>query len=125
MKVPISSIYPESHSSDCGLQRETVLLILDYRHVSIKISGQSGMDYAGANVEKLLVILLDHLISEGEWRYHNIGSNDISLNNYLSVFHSGFGSLKTCLSPLADSALGAAGRHCPEKNLNTNIPKTN
>jgi hypothetical protein len=59
MKVPISSIYPES-------QRETVLLILDYRHVSIKISGQSGMDYAGANVEKLLVILLDHLINEGE-----------------------------------------------------------
>jgi hypothetical protein len=118
-----SSIYSESHSSDCGLQHETALLILDYLHVSIKSSDQSGIDDAGADVEKLPVILLDHLISEGEWRYHNVGSNDVSLNNHLYVFHPGFGSLKTCLSPLVDSALGAVGRHCLEKNLHTNIPK--
>jgi len=48
-----SSIYPESHSSDCGLQREIALLILDYLHISIKISNQSGIDDVGADIEKL------------------------------------------------------------------------
>jgi hypothetical protein len=60
-----SNIIPESHSSDCYLQREIALLILDYLHVSIKISNQSRINDAGANVEKLPVILLDHLINEG------------------------------------------------------------
>jgi hypothetical protein len=96
---------------------------LDYLHVSIKISDQLGIDDAATDVEKLPVILLDHLINEGELWYHNFDYNDVSLNNHLSVFHPSFGSPKTCLSPLADSALGAAGRHCPKKNLNTNIPK--
>jgi hypothetical protein len=109
-----SSIDPEGHSSNGGLQRETTLLILDYLHESIKILDQYGIYDIGAIVEKLPVILLDHLINEGERRYHNVSFNDISLDNNLPVFFSGFGSLNACLSPLADSVLGAVGRHCLE-----------
>jgi hypothetical protein len=106
--VDKSSIYPESHLSDCVFHREFALVILDYLHVSIKILNQYGIDDARVDVEKLPMILLDHLINEGEWRYHNVGSNDVSLNNHLHVFYPGSSSLKICLSPPVDSALGAA-----------------
>jgi hypothetical protein len=41
-----SSIDFEGHSSDCGLQRETALLILDYLHESMKITDQPGINNA-------------------------------------------------------------------------------
>jgi hypothetical protein len=104
------------------------LLILDYLHESIKIPDQSGIYDVGAVVKIVPVVLSDQLIDEVEWINHNVGSNDVSLNNHLLVFHPGSGSLKNCLSPLADFALGATSRHDPEnikKIFSKIIPKTN
>jgi hypothetical protein len=91
------------------LQRETALLILDDLHITIKIPDQSRLNDTRAVVKIIPVVLLDQLIDEVKWNNHNVGSDDVSLNNTLPVFHPGSGSLKTFLSPLADSALGATG----------------
>jgi hypothetical protein len=106
-RIDESSIDPEGRSSNDGLQHETALLILDYLHESIKIPDQFGIYDAGAAVKIVPVVLPDQLIDEVEWGNHNVGSEDVSRNNHLPVFHPRSGSLKTCLSPLADFALGA------------------
>jgi hypothetical protein len=118
-----SSIYHESHSSHYCLQYKTILLILDNLHVSIKISKQSRIDNAGTDVEKLPMILLDHLINEREWRYHNIGSNNVSLNNHLSVFYPGHGSLKSYICPSSHSMPRTACGHFFENMHRKIFPK--
>jgi hypothetical protein len=54
------------------------------------------------------MVLPDQLINEVKRRNHNIGSEDVSLNDHGSGFHPGPGGYDALISPLPDPRLRVA-----------------
>jgi hypothetical protein len=101
-------INSESHSSDCGLQSKTTLLILNDLQISIEITNQSGIHNTRAVVRIIPMVLLNQLINKVKRRNHNVGSEDISLNDHGFGFHPHPGGSYTIICPLPDPTLRAA-----------------
>jgi hypothetical protein len=71
------------------------------------------------------VISLDSLINAIQWRHHDVSTDHIPLSEDIAVHDLGLESTLLFLCPLADSALGADGRHDSAKEPTRNFAKNN
>jgi hypothetical protein len=71
------------------------------------------------------VISLDSLINVIQWRHHDVNTDHVSLSEDIAVHDLGLESALLSLCPLADSALGADGRHDSAKEPTRIFAKNN